>query len=80
MLHLHPELVRMHRARDFELSDEAFERYIRGQLPKPPPGGAGVVGHPTAATADKGERIYRRIIDAIRQTVFIAPGSADTDL
>jgi creatinine amidohydrolase len=72
MLHLHPELVRMDRARDFELDQAAFERYIRGQLPTPPPGGAGVVGHPTAATPGKGARIYQRILDAIRRTVFNA--------
>jgi creatinine amidohydrolase len=70
MLFLYPDLVRMNRARDFQMPAEQFERYIRDRLPKPPPGGAGIVGHPTAATAAKGERIYRRLLGAVRQVVF----------
>jgi creatinine amidohydrolase len=70
MLYLYPELVRFDRARDFQLPEEQFERYIRGQLPAPPPGGAGVVGFPTSATAGKGEKIYRRIRVAVRRAVF----------
>lgn len=79
MLYLYPELVRMDRARDFDLTEDAYRRYIRGKLPVAPPGGAGVVGRPTLATADKGERIYRRIVGAIRQSVFLAPATAETD-
>jgi creatinine amidohydrolase len=70
MLFLYPELVRMERARDFDIPDKEFQRYVRGQLPAPPPGGAGVVGFPTAATAAKGEAIYTRIVDAVRRAVF----------
>lgn len=79
LLFLYPDLVHMERARDFDLSPDAFKRYIRGQLPTPPPGGAGVVGHPLAATAEKGRRIYHRIITAIRHAVFIAPADAESD-
>jgi creatinine amidohydrolase len=78
MLYLYPELVRFERARDFALPTEQFERYIRGQLPAPPPGGAGVVGFPSAATAAKGETIYRRILVAVRRAVFQAV-SDETD-
>jgi creatinine amidohydrolase len=78
MLHLYPELVRMDRARDFVLEPEEFERYLRGGPPPPPAGGAGAVGYPTAATAVKGERIYRRILDTVGQAVFRAPAS-DSD-
>lgn len=70
MLHLYPELVRFERARDFELSPQAFERYIRDRLPKPPAGGAGVVGYPTAATAAKGKAIYERMLGVIGTAVF----------
>jgi creatinine amidohydrolase len=76
MLYLYPELVRMDRARDFELSPDQFDRYIRGQLPAPPAGGAGVVGNPTQATAELGEAIYSRLLAAIRRAVF---QSADDD-
>ena len=79
MLFLYPELVRMDRARNFELSPDAFQRYIRGQLPTPPPGGAGVVGHPLAASREKGDAIYRRILDSIRRAVFIAPSDVESD-
>lgn len=70
MLHLHPELVRMDRARDFELSPKEFRRYMRGGMPSPPPGGTGCVGRPTLATAEKGRLLYLRILDAIRRAVF----------
>ena len=79
MLYLQPTLVRMDRARDFALTPKAFKRYMRGLLPVPPPGGAGVVGRPTLATAAKGEAIYRRIIGAIRNAVFLEPPDAETD-
>jgi creatinine amidohydrolase len=70
MLHLYPELVRMDRARDFELSPDEFRRYLHGRLTAAPAGSAGVVGFPSAATAEKGAAIYRRIMDAIRRAVF----------
>jgi creatinine amidohydrolase len=79
MLYLYPELVRMERARDFALAPEEFERYIRDQLPAPPPGGAGVVGNPTAATAELGEAIYRRVLAAIRRAVFQAHDEEESD-
>jgi len=78
MLHLYPELVRMDRARDFELTPKAFKRYLKGKMPVPPPGGAGIVGRPTLATQAKGEAIYRRIVGAIRGAVFVAP-TQETD-
>jgi creatinine amidohydrolase len=79
MLHLYPELVRMERARDFELSEHEFNRYIAGRLPAPPPGGAGVVGRPTVATAAKGARIYERLLRVIDAAVFGATDPDDTD-
>lgn len=79
MLHIHPELVHMERARDFELPAEQFDRYLRDQLPRPPRGGAGVVGYPTAATADKGRAIYERMLGAVRRAVFVAPADTESD-
>jgi creatinine amidohydrolase len=72
MMFLYPDLVRLERARDFDLSPEQFERYIRGRLPAPPSGGAGVVGYPSAATAATGEAIYSRVLAAVRRAVFDA--------
>ncbi len=79
MLHLYPGLVRMERARDFELSPEAFRRYVRDELPSPPPGGAGVVGRPTFATPAKGAAIYTRILSAIQRAVFLPATDTDSD-
>ncbi|HEX6940717.1 MAG TPA: creatininase family protein [Longimicrobiales bacterium] len=79
MLFLYPELVRMDRARDFALPPDAFRRYLRGGLPVPPPGSAGTIGFPTAATAAKGERIYHAILAAVRRAVFLEPGRFETD-
>lgn len=80
MLHLYPELVRMDRARDFELEPDAFERYLRGGLPVPPPGGSGSVGYPTQATAEKGARIYERILEALRHAIFLSPDTESDTL
>jgi len=79
ILYLYPELVRMDRARDFQIPPEDFERYIRGGLPSPPPGGSGTVGFPSLATAEKGALIYERILDAIRRAVFLEPRDRESD-
>lgn len=78
MLYLYPELVRMDRARDFELSPKDYRRYLHGRVTLPP-GSTGVVGRPTAATAAKGERIYHRIIDLVRTAIFITTGGPESD-
>jgi creatinine amidohydrolase/Fe(II)-dependent formamide hydrolase-like protein len=79
MLHLYPEVVKLDRARDFDLSPGQFKRYIKGQMVVPPAGGAGVVGHPTAATAAKGESIYKRMLHVIGDAVFVYPTDAESD-
>jgi hypothetical protein len=38
-----------------------------------------VIGHPTAATREKGRAIYTTILDAIREAVFLAPADTDSD-
>jgi creatinine amidohydrolase len=79
MMHLYPENVKMDRAKDFQLTNAQFKRYLSGQLVVPPAGGAGVVGHPTAATAAKGESIYKRMLHVIGDAVFVAPPDAESD-
>jgi creatinine amidohydrolase len=60
MLHLAPELVRTDAIEDFIPRAGAIRRYTHRRVPKPPKGTSGVVGLPAAATAEKGERIFRR--------------------
>ena len=79
MLHLYPEVVRMERARDFELTEEMFRKYMKGKIPAAPAGGSGIVGHPTAATAAKGESIYKRMLHIIGDNVFLAPEDVESD-
>ncbi len=66
VLHLAPELVRADRVANAPLSPEQGRRYVRNLMPTPPPGSGGVVGHPGAATPEKGRLIYRRLYTAIR--------------
>jgi len=69
MLHLCPEKVRMEQAVDEE---PVFRRYrVSGGLQKTE---SGVFGHPTKATAEKGERIFERIVEEFRGVIL---GAAD---
>lgn len=79
MLYLYPEVVRMERARDFELTDQLFRKYMKGKLPAAPAGGSGIMGHPTAATVEKGEAIYKRMLHIIGDNVFLAPTDVESD-
>jgi creatinine amidohydrolase len=78
MLFLYPELVRMDRSHDFEMSPKHFQRYLEGRLDLPGIG-AGTIGRPSTASAEKGERIYRRMLDSIRQAIFLRPSDSDSD-
>ncbi len=78
MLHLYPALVRMDRAQDAPLTPTADRTYDPRRLPPPPTTGSGVVGNPSAASAAKGRRIYERMLEAMRRSLFGAPG-ADSD-
>jgi creatinine amidohydrolase len=79
MLFLYPELVRMDRAHDFDLDPETFRRYLDGRANPSLLASAGTIGRPSAASTEKGERIYTRILDTIRKVIFIAPSATDTD-
>ncbi len=79
MLHIYPHLVRMDRAPNVKPNAEAQRRYRQGRLPPPPAEGSGVVGFATAATAEKGQRIYQRMLDSIHRAVFASSsGESDT--
>ena len=65
LLFLAPHLVQMSLAQDFELTPTMLSRYRPGQSRHLPTGSPGSVGYPTLATAQKGERLYRFILDRV---------------
>jgi len=72
MLFIAPEMVDMRLAQDYMMSREELRRYRRGWL-RVPRQSPGSIGRPTLATAEKGRAIYDRILNRIRQRVFVAP-------
>jgi creatinine amidohydrolase len=71
LLYLAPELVAADLAQDYMMSREELRRYRRGWL-RVPKGSPGSIGRPTVASAAKGEQIYQRIRERIRERVFLA--------
>jgi creatinine amidohydrolase len=65
LLYLAPQMVRMDLAQDFELSPGMLARYRPGQSRHLPEGSPGSVGFPSLATAQKGQRLYRFILDRV---------------
>jgi creatinine amidohydrolase len=65
LLYLAPHLVRMELAQDFELPPGMMARYRPGESRRLPEGSPGSVGYPSLATAQKGQRLYRFILDRI---------------
>lgn len=65
LLFLAPNLVRMELAQDFDLPASLAARYRPGHTRRMPQGSPGSVGYPSLATARKGERLYRFILDRI---------------
>jgi creatinine amidohydrolase len=72
ILHLAPHLVAPELAQDYMMSRDEVRRYRRGWL-KVPAGSPGSIGRPSMASAAKGEAIYQRILETVRQRVFVAP-------
>jgi creatinine amidohydrolase len=65
LLFLAPHLVHMELARDFEVPAAVLSRYRPGQSRHLPVGSPGSVGYPSLASAQKGERLYRFILDRV---------------
>jgi creatinine amidohydrolase/Fe(II)-dependent formamide hydrolase-like protein len=65
MLYLAPQMVRMDLARDFALTPKMIARYRPGHSRRLPQGSPGSVGYPSLASAQKGELLYRFILDRI---------------
>ena len=76
MLHLAPELVDMNLAQDYMMSREELRRYRRGWL-RVPKGSPGSIGRPRLASAAKGEALYGRIRNRVRDRIFVAPPPAE---
>ncbi|MEE8550356.1 MAG: creatininase family protein, partial [Gemmatimonadota bacterium] len=73
MLYLMPEMVRKDEIRDYALDARQLRSYLRGRMPRPPTGCEGAIGYPSAATAEKGEKIYRYMLHRISTRLFPAP-------
>jgi creatinine amidohydrolase len=71
ILYLAPELVRRDEIKDYPLAPEEVKRYLRGRMPRPPAGCEGAIGHPSAASAEKGEKIYHHVLDKLRTKLFL---------
>ena len=65
LLFLAPELVRMDLALDFALTPKMLARYRPGHSRRLPEGSPGSVGYPSLASAQKGEVLYKFILDRI---------------
>lgn len=70
LLHLAPDRVRRREIRDPDEPEASDGRRPAGSEAVPPEGSAGVVGKPTAATAEKGRRIYAHLVDHIGARLF----------
>lgn len=69
LLHLAPALVRMELATDFAITPEMLGRYRPGHSRRLPDGSPGSVGFPSLASAQKGELLYRFILDRISSSL-----------
>src|SRR5689334_960675 len=65
LLFLAPQLVRMELAQDFAPAPSLLSRYRPGQSRHLPAGSPGSVGYPSLASAQKGESLYRFILDRV---------------
>ncbi|MDX1566786.1 MAG: creatininase family protein [Longimicrobiales bacterium] len=70
LLHLAPEMVRQDEIADFIPDSRTFRKYVRGRRPTPPPDSPGVVGRPSLASHEKGERLFRRYVSVLRDRIL----------
>src|SRR5919206_79045 len=79
MLYIAPHLVDMTRAEDYMMSREELRRYRRGWL-RVPRNSPGSIGRPRLASAEKGEMLYRRIYELVRDRILNAQASDEEGL
>jgi creatinine amidohydrolase len=73
LLHLQPELVRLEAAVDVPLPVPRFPALRRQRIRGIPPDSPGSVGRVAGSSAQAGAMIYARILQKIRDRVFLAP-------
>ena len=76
LLFVRPDLVRMDMAADCIVPEPERRRHRRGSSLVLPDRSSGSMGRPTAATAEKGRRLYDHIKGRIRERLFANPPAA----
>ncbi|HKT61279.1 MAG TPA: creatininase family protein [Gemmatimonadales bacterium] len=66
LLYLAADTVHMELARDFAITPDMLQRYRPGHTRRLPEGSPGSIGFPSLASPQKGELLYRFILDRIR--------------
>lgn len=69
LLYIAPDLVRMASAQDYALTPAQLSRYRRGES-RPIPTVVGSLGYPSMASAQKGEQLYRFIVERVAERCF----------
>lgn len=70
LLHLAPERVVREELADGPAPRRRRRGFLEGSEAVPPEGSPGVVGRPTAATAEKGREIYEHLVHQIGESLF----------
>lgn len=70
MLHLAPDLVRTDRIVDAPMDPADGGKRVVGEEPVPERGSPGVVGTPSLASAEKGRRVFRYLVEFIGDRVL----------
>ncbi len=65
MLHVAPDLVVREAIEDAPADADTLRRYDQGRVTTPPVRTRGIVGHPSRATAEKGEAVMRRWLETL---------------
>jgi len=79
LLYLAPQLVRTDAVEDAPVAEAERRKLLVGEEPVPVPGSSGVVGRPSRATAEKGERIFQYLVGFLGRRVFENGGGEDGD-
>lgn len=70
LLHLAPDLVRTDRIADAPMEPGKEGELVVGEEPVPERGSPGVVGRPSLASAEKGRRVFRHLVEFIGSRVL----------